>query len=47
MEINKLLDERKSELDQLQSEDNKERFDSLCIWAIYGNMKGKGRPSIG
>ena len=46
MEINKLLDERKSELDQLQSEDNKERFDSLCIWAIYGNMKGEGRPSI-
>ncbi len=47
MEINKLIDERKSKLDLLQSEDNKERFDSLCIWARYGNMKGKGRPSIG
>ena len=46
MEINKLIDERKSKLDLLQSEDKKERFDSLCIWARYGNMKGKGRPSI-
>ncbi len=42
-ELNSKLQIKTNELEQLSSNDNKEKLNNLFIWAFYGNMRGKGK----